>query len=40
MPGWIANFKEVMEDKDSRICRPRQIYIGAPQRAYKPLQAR
>ena len=40
MPGWIANFKEVMEDGDSHICRPRQIYTGATQRAYTPLEAR
>ncbi len=40
MPGWIANFKEVMEDADSRICRPRQIYTGATQRSYQPLEAR
>jgi len=26
MPGWIANFKEVMEDGQTRIYRPRQIY--------------
>jgi len=25
MPGWIANFKEVMDDPKSRIYRPRQI---------------
>jgi citrate synthase len=40
MPGWIANFKEVMEDPDSRIARPRQIYTGPTQRAYQPLEAR
>ena len=40
MPGWIANFKEVMEDPDSRIARPRQIYTGATQRPYQPLDAR
>jgi citrate synthase len=40
MPGWIANYKEVMEDSDSRIARPRQIYTGATQRAYTPLEAR
>ncbi|HXC34932.1 MAG TPA: citrate synthase [Candidatus Acidoferrales bacterium] len=28
MPGWIANYKEIMEDPKSRICRPRQIYTG------------
>jgi citrate synthase len=40
MPGWIANFKEVMEDPDSRIARPRQIYTGPTLRAYQPLEAR
>src|SRR6266446_2177290 len=28
MPGWIANFKEVMEDGQTRIYRPRQVYTG------------
>ncbi len=40
MPGWIANYKEVMEDPDSRICRPRQIYTGETLRSYSPLQDR
>ena len=40
MPGWIANFKEVMEDPDSRIARPRQIYTGPTLRSYVPLDAR
>ncbi len=40
MPGWIANFKEVMEDPDSRICRPRQIYTGPTLRPYTPLESR
>jgi citrate synthase len=40
MPGWIANYKEVMEDPDSRIARPRQIYTGPTQRAYQPLDER
>jgi citrate synthase len=40
MPGWIANYKEVMEDKDSRISRPRQIYTGPTLRSYTPLGAR
>jgi citrate synthase len=34
MPGWIANYKEVMEDKQGKISRPRQIYTGATRRAY------
>jgi citrate synthase len=40
MPGWIANFKEVMDDPDSRISRPRQIYTGETLRTYKPLTER
>jgi citrate synthase len=40
MPGWVANYKEVMEDTDSRIVRPRQIYTGATQRPFVPLEKR
>jgi citrate synthase len=40
MPGWIANYKEVMEDPNSRIARPRQIYTGETLRPYTPLEAR
>jgi citrate synthase len=40
MPGWIANFKEVMEDPQSRIYRPRQIYTGATLNHYVPIKER
>ncbi|MBN2507342.1 MAG: citrate synthase [Verrucomicrobia bacterium] len=40
MPGWIANFKEIIDDTQGRIYRPRQIYVGAPERHYVPLDAR
>ncbi len=40
MPGWIANYKEIMEMKESRIYRPRQIYVGPTIRDYTPLEAR
>ena len=40
MPGWIANYKEVMEDSSSRISRPRQIYTGETLRSYAALDAR
>jgi len=40
MPGWIANYKEVMEDPNSRISRPRQIYTGPTLRSYTPLESR
>lgn len=39
-PGWIAHFKEVIEDPKSRIYRPRQIYIGPTQRDYIPIEQR
>jgi citrate synthase len=40
MPGWIANYKEIMEEKQTRIYRPRQIYIGETERAYTPIEER
>ena len=40
MPGWVANYKEVMDDPDSRISRPRQIYTGETLRSYKPMAER
>jgi citrate synthase len=32
--GWIAQWKEMVEDPSQKIGRPRQLYIGAPQRDY------
>jgi len=40
MPGWIANYKEVIESGDSRIYRPRQIYQGPTLNHYVPLEER
>jgi citrate synthase len=40
MPGWIAHWKEMLDDPKSRINRPRQIYTGATQRPYVPLDQR
>jgi citrate synthase len=40
MPGWIAQYKELTENPDSRIDRPRQIYVGKPQRDYVPTDKR
>jgi len=34
--GWIGQWKEMIEDPDQRIGRPRQLYIGADERAYVP----
>ncbi len=38
--GWIAQWKEMIEDPSQRIGRPRQIYTGAKQRSYVPLAVR
>ena len=38
--GWISQWKEMMEDPSQRIGRPRQVYTGAAQRDYVPLDAR
>ncbi len=40
MPGWIANYREVLEDPSGRIYRPRQIYTGETLRRYLPLDER
>ncbi len=40
MPGWIANYKEIMEEPKSRIYRPRQIYTGRTQNRYIPMDER
>ncbi|HZI32324.1 MAG TPA: citrate synthase [Candidatus Binatia bacterium] len=40
MPGWIANYKEIMDEPKSRIYRPRQIYTGNTVSPYVPLEER
>jgi len=40
IPGWIAHWKEMMEDPDVRIGRPRQIYVGATRREYVARETR
>ena len=38
--GWIAQWNEMLTDPDQKIGRPRQLYIGEPQRAFVPLAKR
>jgi citrate synthase len=38
--GWIAQWKEMIEDPSQKIGRPRQLYTGATQRDYVPLASR
>ncbi len=39
-PGWVAQWMEMITDPEQRIGRPRQLYVGAPQRDYVPLDQR
>jgi citrate synthase len=40
LPGWIAQWREMMEDPETKIGRPRQLYTGATERTYQPMDAR
>ncbi len=37
--GWLAHYNEMLE-QDSRITRPRQLYVGADVRDYVPMAGR
>jgi len=38
--GWLAQWKEMVEDPETKIARPRQIYTGAREAEYVPLEKR
>jgi citrate synthase len=38
--GWVAQWKEMIEDPEQKIGRPRQLYIGATERPYVPVERR
>src|ERR1700676_335813 len=38
--GWIAQWKEMVEDPEQKIARPRQIYTGERDRDYTPIERR
>jgi citrate synthase len=40
LPGWIAHWKEMMEDPSTKIGRPRQVYTGPTETNYVPLEKR
>ncbi len=40
MPGWIAHWKEMLDDPATKIGRPRQIYTGPNRRDYVPIEQR
>ncbi|MFL5402208.1 MAG: citrate synthase, partial [Gemmatimonadales bacterium] len=39
-PGWLAQWEEMLLDKDQKIARPRQIYVGSEERDFVPLERR
>jgi citrate synthase len=38
--GWIAQWEEMVLDKEQKIARPRQIYVGSDERAFVPRDRR
>jgi citrate synthase len=40
MPGWIAQWREMIKDPQTKIGRPRQVYTGATERPYVPAAQR
>ena len=40
VPGWLAHWREMCHSREFRIIRPRQIYIGQPQRNYVDMRQR
>jgi len=40
LPGWIAQWRELISDPMTRIGRPRQVYVGSPQRDFVPMESR
>ncbi|WCN84273.1 citrate synthase [Micromonospora sp. LH3U1] len=40
LPGWIAQWREMINDPETKIGRPRQIYVGSAERDYVPFAER
>jgi citrate synthase len=40
LPGWIAQWREMINDPETKIGRPRQVYVGEPFRDYVPIEVR
>lgn len=40
LPGWIAQWREMIEDPTTKIGRPRQVYVGEVFRDYAPMSTR
>jgi citrate synthase len=40
LPGWLAHWKEMVDDPQTKIGRPRQVYTGPTLRHYVPMDVR
>ena len=40
LPGWIAQYRELVLDPAQKIGRPRQVYVGSPEREWTPMSER
>ncbi len=40
LPGWIAHWREMINDPTTKIGRPRQLYTGSAERAFVPMSER
>jgi citrate synthase len=40
LPGWIAHWLEMHQNQNTKICRPRQIYVGETKRDFVPMDKR
>ena len=40
LPGWIAQWRESIDDPNWKLCRPRQIYTGPQETRYVPIEER
>ena len=40
LPGWIAQWREMLASKETKIGRPRQVYVGPETRDYVPIEQR
>jgi citrate synthase len=39
-PGWLAQWEEMITDKEQKIARPRQVFIGYDERPFLPVERR
>ncbi len=40
MPGWLAQWREMVHGEQFKLARPRQLYIGSGRRSYIPVEER